>query len=1452
MTSRRTAGVNVKLLVILVVGTAVLAAGAIGGYKLRKRHIASKALAAGQAAVKAQDWPEACTQLKVYLSKYPDDEEVLAQYGEANLKVRPPAPENTLAAITAYRRLLRFRPGDADASRKLMLLYRQTGEMNEVAYVARQRLSQDPQDTYATLALAGALIGLEKGDEAEQILLPLVKAHPEEVDAFILLNRIATGDRSSTALDEAQAWLDQAVEKNPKSAKALVFRSAFLQLERGDAKAAQKDLELANSLNPQDPTALLMLFELWLRQGRLGQAEAQLKAIRAIPAADLGKYEISEEDLKLAEMNASARLALRRGLKDGLRVVADRAMAELVGYRRTLFLPSAIELYLGAGDTDKAKSALGEYEKAVSSLMARDPTLADRLATARAAVTLSESGANPFDVIQKLKDVTIRDPRNAWAWRLLAAAYERAGEASRGLEALERYLQQVPSDADVSRLVAKAYLTVDPKRALQYALQAEHLNPGDPEVRLMRIEAQLELARQSPKEIGDPKARLDELQNLYETNSHSARVMILLGRLAAAGGRIDEAIDWLTKACTDSDNPLLGGMQLVKYAKLFKRYDAAAVGAHKTIEARPEMAVPRILLADVLEASGKKNEARKVLEEAAASLKGNELLVVQVALAQFIFMNDQREDGIQRLKQLAMAHPENIQLRMGLLHIPEVRSDPAQAQVIIDEIKAIEGQQAMVWPTEQAKLLMAADDWEKHQKQIEDLLTQAVKNDPGSTEAALLLGEYFERIGDQPRGETSYRRCLDQTGNVQIAQRLVTLLQGQGRYDDAQAILSRVPPWLAAVVMPQRLNLAIGSGNYSQAIEELRGMVEAQPQNADSRVLLARLIYEHEKDAAGAMKLLDEAEAIQPGLLTAAAARAGVFRGEGKPEEAIRLLDAQVNKRNDFDAYRTRAEYYANAGESALAEKDLVHLTTLKDAGIRGFVALGEFYRSANRMDDAIAAWSKGLEKDPGNGALKRLIALSLLDMEDPAKYQEGEGMLGDLIASFPNDPALLMAKAHLIATKGTPEARAQATATCEHVLQVAPYRVEPYFELFDIARASNDMGKARDVITRAVGAHPRNAELLAIQAKFEAIRGNTTSAAQLARRVLDLDKDNVAALQLLAELSLSFGDLDTAGQMADEVIARDPKNESAWLTRASVLGTEGKWDEAIAALEKRRATEEGAKSVRLLLALAEMYGRKSDFAAARQRLDQAAVLAPDDIAVFQANLQWLAAQQKYDDVLRQVTERISAGSAGDPNVLLFTGASVLATAGEPNYLTEARHLLEKLTQAVPKHVDGLLLLAQVCYALHDLPAAEQAYRKVLEIEPYHGKALNDLAWLLGVEDKKVEEALELVEKGVLRYPEDAHLADTKGALLLVAGREAEAQKELERCLKLTEQMPSTRASALFTLARVHIKLGAADLARQRLAEAMELDERYHVLSPERKAEIQELLNSLGKSGSTG
>ena len=159
---------------------------------------------------------------------------------------------------------------------------------------------------------------------------------------------------------------------------------------------------------------------------------------------------------------------------------------------------------------------------------------------------------------------------------------------------------------------------------------------------------------------------------------------------------------------------------------------------------------------------------------------------------------------------------------------------------------------------------------------------------------------------------------------------------------------------------------------------------------------------------------------------------------------------------------------------------------------------------------------------------------------------------------------------------------------------------------------------------------------------------------------------------------------------------------------------------------------------------------------------------------------------------------------------------------------------------------------SQVCYALQDLPAAEQVYRKVLEIEPYHGKALNDLAWLLGVEDKKVEEALELVEKGVLRYPEDAHLADTKGALLLVAGREAEAQKELERCLKLTEQMPSTRASALFTLAKVHIKLGAADLARQRLVEAMELDEHYHVLSPQRKAEIQELLNSLGKSGSTG
>ena len=179
----RPARINVKALVILVLVVGLLVGGAAVGHKVRRRIMVNQALAAGKAALETKDWAAACKHLKIYLSKKPDDVVMLARYAEANLSVRPREAKHIGAALGAYRRLLRDKPGDDEICEKLARLYLRVGNVNEAAYVCRQRLDADPADPDAALTLGRALIAQRKHDDAANVLRKLVEEHPHQVKA---------------------------------------------------------------------------------------------------------------------------------------------------------------------------------------------------------------------------------------------------------------------------------------------------------------------------------------------------------------------------------------------------------------------------------------------------------------------------------------------------------------------------------------------------------------------------------------------------------------------------------------------------------------------------------------------------------------------------------------------------------------------------------------------------------------------------------------------------------------------------------------------------------------------------------------------------------------------------------------------------------------------------------------------------------------------------------------------------------------------------------------------------------------------------------------------------------------------------------------------------------------------------------------------------------------------
>jgi TolA-binding protein len=126
----------------------------------------------------------------------------------------------------------------------------------------------------------------------------------------------------------------------------------------------------------------------------------------------------------------------------------------------------------------------------------------------------------------------------------------------------------------------------------------------------------------------------------------------------------------------------------------------------------------------------------------------------------------------------------------------------------------------------------------------------------------------------------------------------------------------------------------------------------------------------------------------------------------------------------------------------------------------------------------------------------------------------------------------------------------------------------------------------------------------------------------------------------------------------------------------------------------------------------------------------------------------------------------------------------------EDGKLALAAHAYRELTQKDPRYTLAWTNLGNAEMRLGRRAAAEQAFRKAIEVEPDSADALNNLAWLL-YEEKRVEEAEPLARKAVMTKAPDAWLRlDTLARILAARGACDEAKMTFRQAL---EAVPASR-----------------------------------------------------------
>ncbi len=1437
--------------ILMIVG--LLAGILTAGYLRHTRRVAQQALEDGLVALQSKQWEQACTHLKIYLLKNPNDLEILVRYAEANLAIQPRTSKHHGAAVGAYLRYLQIKPGDPEITDRLARLCYALKDYKRLEQVSRWRLALAPDDPRATIWLARALIGQQQRTEGMQVLIDLVKRRPGEVELYNLLSDLTLQEGTETATADAQAWLDRGVSHNPESGLLRAQRALFNQRVKKDGKAARIDLGIVAAQGSNDLRTMLVMTEAWLALGELDRAYAQLQLIDQLDPDILADNHLDFQNLRLALFSAKADLYLRRGdIEEGIRL-ADEALHTLSGHRRTTFLPLAVNLYLAGGDIDSARKNVDEYQTAIQRLNQTDVSLQTQLRLLRASIANAEGKSYlVIDLLEPLLEgkavggVRLQGVEHVDVWKLLAQAYHRIRQDRRALAALEKYVVRSPGDGEATLALAKGYYRMhDFAKARQYAEAAERLRPDDLETRIFRVRASFKYALESTTmPAGGPPS--GEILALCQAYPHHVEVRLLMAMALTGQGRHDEAVAELKRACEECADPLPAAIQLVMLYKDKGQYEQAIQVGTEALRRVQDQAAPWILLAELYSLANQPQEARRTLDQAIILLHGEENLIAQLALVRHLLAQNERRAGMELLEQLTRQYPEDERPRLQLLQLPEVQKDTHTAQRLVDQLRNIEGERGLRWSFAQAQLWLRADDWRKRLPEITRLMQRCIEADPGWASPVAALGKMYEALEQDERAEEIYRRFFsNHPAEAEVAINYLGLLDRQQRYIEAGRILNRIPAGLS-IMSAFRIRIAVGRGDYATAIGELRQRIGTDPQDAIARVMLAQLTYHHTRQIDPAMKLLDEAYALQPDLMTIASTRAMILQAEGRLDEAIAFLDAEVARRNDFSAYFLRAEFFAEIRQFDKAEKDYLHLTQFADSVPEGFDHLGRFYERTGQIDKAMQAWESGLKIDPNHMVLQRSLIRLLVSNGRPEDRQRGRTMLENILKQRSDDAVLLSIWASLLADEGTPEATAEAMRVLEKVVQINPRNAVAHLKLIEQARNWGDLREANIRAERALGANPENANLLSIKADLARRLEQTRAAWALARQVLKIDPHHVNAHILLVYLALRSGQLDEAEHYSTEAVRLDPENEEVQLVRALVLNAQGHREQAIALLEAYIRQGDGDPcSARLMVILSDLYRFAGDLPAAITKIEQAASWYPDDPFVFLASLRCLAAENNYDEVLKRYAER-RKNKSDEPEVLQGV-AAIMAYAKQVQYVREARLLYRQLTSLTPDYVNGYLGLGQVSYQLGELEDADQAYRQVLRLDPYHQQALNNLAWILGADGKRIDEAMELATKGVLRYPDDPHLLDTRGLLLFKRGKYEEARKDLEKAMSLlgATAPPAERAHTLFTLGRTYLKLEQTSVAATHLHEALNIDREHKVLNAGDRDELLRLLDAI-------
>jgi putative PEP-CTERM system TPR-repeat lipoprotein len=469
----------------------------------------------------------------------------------------------------------------------------------------------------------------------------------------------------------------------------------------------------------------------------------------------------------------------------------------------------------------------------------------------------------------------------------------------------------------------------------------------------------------------------------------------------------------------------------------------------------------------------------------------------------------------------------------------------------------------------------------------------------------------------------------------------------------------------------------IGLGQPKAAKAAYAAALSALPGYPRARVGEARLVA-LDRNLDGAMRITDDVLAQAPGLPEALALKADLLLAAGKPAEAIAARTELVKVQpNDLQARFALISLLINEQKYELATSELGAMKKAAPGDVRasyleGLIAFrkgdankaresvqqvlkvapdnpmvqqlaGAIEYQLGSLSTAEDLLRKVIARNPQNLYARNVLVATLLRNGQASKAEE---VLAQSLAAAPNDPGVLRLAGEVAFATGdvakaaeyydqaaTGEKENAAVRTRLGQLRLASGDAERAMKDFEAASLMDptqfqadlaliathlrmrEYDKALAAVDALEKKQPKSAVPWNVRGVVQTARGDMKGARASYSKALELQPSFVVAARNLARLDIADNNPGAAKKRMEDILAREPSNESALASLAEIEAATGGSKESVAAILER-GVKTNPNSPGMRLALITFYTRVNDPKAALAAAQAAASVLPNDLRI--------------------------------------------------------------------------------------------------------------------------------------------------------------------------------------------------------------------------------------------